>query len=195
MKINFVEDILIIDDLFEPEEISYLENWALNLDTYKLTSDITKTTVTFATQMSMDNIVIKQILEKFQENFNFEIPVFNRAILNLFRQMDFCDTHKDADYDYGVSFLIYLNSEWDISWGGDTYYFKNENPDFTISIIPKPGRVVISPTYMYHGSRPPTCLMKSIGRLTLVFQYAGDYGDIDIHEILKSFMENDDAEI
>jgi hypothetical protein len=193
MRINYVEDIIIVDDLFNEGEVKFLEKWALNLDSYKLTDDTTHQITTFATHLSLENNVVKNVLEKFRENFNFDIPNFNRVLVNLFRQMDFCDTHKDADYDYGVSFLVYLNSEWDLSWGGDTYFYKHEDPDFTICVTPKPGRIVISPTYMYHGSRPPTCLMKSIGRLTMVFQYAGDDGDIDIHQILTSFMENNNA--
>lgn len=193
MKVNYIEDIIIIDDFFTAEEITFLNNWAYQLQCYKLTNDQTKRVVSFTAHLSIDDDVIKDMMEKFRESFSFGIPNFDRVLVNMFRQMDFCDTHKDADYDYGVSFLVYLNDRWEQCWGGETYFSKDPNPDFTISVIPKPGRIVISPTYMYHGSRPPTFLMEDVARITMVFQYSGYEEDIDIGNILKTFMENNNA--
>lgn len=193
MKINYIEDIIIVDDFFDEEEISFLARWAYSLESYKLTNDQTKRVCSFTSHLTIDDDVVKDIMEKFRQNFSFRIPNFDRVLINMFRQMDFCDTHKDADYDLGMSFIVYLNDRWEHHWGGETYFSKNPNPDFTISVIPKPGRIVISPTYMYHGSRPPTFLMEEIGRITMVFQYSGYEGDVDIKEILKTFMENNNA--
>jgi hypothetical protein len=193
MKINYIEDIIIVDDLFSFEEIKILEQWAYTLESYKLTSDETNRVFSFSSFPSNDDETVSYVLNKFKENFNFKIPNFDRVLVNLFKQLDFCDTHKDAGYDYGISFIVYLNTKWEHYWGGETYFSKSPDPDFTISVIPKPGRVVISPIYMYHGSRPSTTLSESIGRLTMVFQYSGYEGDIYIQDILKSFMENSDA--
>jgi hypothetical protein len=193
MKINYVEDIIIVDDFFSEEEINFLSNWAFNLSSYKLVHDIAERISSFSAQLSIDDDIISDIMEKFRQNFSFDIPNFDRVLVNLFRPMDFCDTHKDANYDHGVSFLIYLNTRWELYWGGETYFSKYPDPDFNISVIPKPGRIVITPTSMYHGSRPPTSLMEEKGRLTMVFQYSGHEGDVDMQEILKTFMENTDA--
>lgn len=193
MKINYIEDIIIVDDFFTEEEITFLNNWAHSLNCYELTNDITKRVSSFTAHLSIDDDIIKDIMEKFKESFSFNIPNFDRVLVNMFRQMDFCDTHKDADYDFGVSFIIYLNNRWEFHWGGETYFSKDPDPDFTISVIPKPGRIVISPTYMYHGSRPPTSLMEATGRITMVFQYSGYEGDVDIKQVLNTFMENNNA--
>lgn len=193
MEINFVEDIIIIDNLFSEEEILSLEKWALELQNYRLTTDTTKRLYTFTSFPEEDDKFVQYVVKKFEDNFNFDIPLFDRVLINLFKHLDFCDTHKDSDYDDGISFIVYLNSKWEQHWGGDTYFSKKQNPDFTISVLPKPGRVVISPVYLYHGSRPPTILMEAIGRITMVFQYSGAEGGIYINDILKSFMENSDA--
>ena len=193
MKINYIEDIIIVDNFFTPEEINFLSNWAYNLQCYKLTHDVSEKVSSFTAHLSIEDEIVCDVMNQFKENFNFKIPNFDRVLVNLFRQLDFCDTHKDAEYDYGMSIIVYLNKQWEQCWGGETYFSRNPDPDFTISVIPKPGRVVISPTYMYHGARPPTSLMKENGRLTMVFQYSGYEGDVDIQEILHTFMENNNA--
>lgn len=194
MKINYIEDVIIVDDIFLPEEIEFLEKWAYGLQIYRLTSDITKRISSFTAFPEEDDVVVNSVLEKLKGNFSFNIPKFTRVLINLFKQLDFCDTHRDCyDTPYGISFIVYLNTKWEQHWGGDTYFSKSENPDFTISVLPKPGRVVIAPSSLYHGSRPSTCLSESSGRLTMVFQYDGGEGDIYIQDILKSFMENSNA--
>lgn len=34
--------------------------------------------------------------------------------------------HKDSEFENGRTFLIYCNSEWDIQWGGGTYFAEND---------------------------------------------------------------------
>jgi len=194
MRVNYIEDIIIVDDIFLPEEIEFLENWAYKLENYRLTSDVTHRIVSFTSFPEQDDEVVNLVLEKLQVSFPFKIPNFSRVLINLFKQLDFCDTHRDNyETPHGLSFIIYLNVKWEQHWGGDTYFSKSENPDFTISVLPKPGRVVIAPSSLYHGSRPSTCLSESQGRLTMVFQYDGSEGDIYIQDVLESFMEKSDA--
>jgi len=33
--------------------------------------------------------------------------------------------HKDSEFEQGRTFLIYCNSEWNIEWGGGTYFAEN----------------------------------------------------------------------
>jgi len=193
MKINYIEDIIIIDDLFTEEEILFLNDWAYSLKCYQLTDDVTKRVSSFTAHLSIHDDIITDVMEKFKESFSFNIPNFDRVLINLFKQMDFCDTHRDAIGEFGISFIVYLNKKWELHWGGETYFSKNPDPNFTISVIPKPGRIVIAPTSLYHGSRPSTSLMEETGRITMVFQYSGYEGDIDIKQILNTFMENTDA--
>jgi hypothetical protein len=34
--------------------------------------------------------------------------------------------HKDSVFDQGRTFLIYCNPEWNIEWGGGTYFAEND---------------------------------------------------------------------
>lgn len=197
MKVNYIEDIIIVDDIFTGEEIKDLQDWGYNLNNYKLISDVGGRIFTFCSYAEPTNDAVEFVLERFKSKFNFELPDWNRILVNLFKQNDFCDTHQDSLHPFGLSILVYFNTQWELHWGGETYFTKEKDPNFTISVLPKPGRVVITPTYLYHGSRPSTFLTESKGRLTMVFQYTGDPNNNEkeffIEDILKSFMENSDA--
>ena len=34
--------------------------------------------------------------------------------------------HKDSEFDLGRTFIVYCNPEWNIEWGGGTYFAEND---------------------------------------------------------------------
>jgi hypothetical protein len=196
MKIHSVENIIMIDDFFDDEEILNLENWAYLKKNYSITMDRYGKMFSFASFQTdgYENFddVTKNILDKLKEQFPFPIPNFQRCLINCLGLNQFCEMHVDADSPGGLSIIIYLNSEWKLNWAGETYYCNGLDADYAISVIPKPGRIVIAPSDVWHGSRSPSQFMESKFRLTLVFQYERLDQDSIFYttpEILNTFID------
>jgi hypothetical protein len=71
--------------------------------------------------------------------------------------------HVDFDTDEAQSFLIYLNDDWDIQWGGETYFLdrysingiETQISNQLMSVLPVPNRAICFPSNMFHfGSSP-----------------------------------------
>lgn len=169
-------DIHIIDGLFSHKEISDLQLYAENKPNYTLCGDQDKRIFTFAATdvfKNFDSVQLK-ILSKFKSFCNElgidDTPEFSRVITNCFGINDFCDIHTDSPYEGNVTFLLYCNKEWHTHWSGETYFQREKESIYSISILPSPGRLVITPTEIWHGSRAPTQFMRSKGRITMAFQ-------------------------
>lgn len=182
IKHTIDNDIHIIDGLFSYKEVSDLQLYAENKPNYTLCGDQDKRIYTFAATDLIENFDKFQlkILEKFKSlcnNLGIEdTPKFNRVITNCFGINDFCDIHKDSPNKGNVTFLLYCNKEWHNHWSGETYFQREQDSLYSISILPAPGRIVISPTEIWHGSRAPTQFMRSKGRITMAFQSEVDSG-------------------
>jgi len=176
---NAEDDIHIIDGIFSHKEVSELQLYAENKKNYSMCGDASRLIYTFAATDDKDNFddVQKNILKKFEEKLNFKIPVFNRIITNCFGINDFCDRHVDDPKPDGVTFLLYCNKEWHNHWSGETYFLKDENAVYNISVLPKPGRLVVTPSYILHGSRAPSQFIRCKGRITMAFQSDSEVSD------------------
>jgi hypothetical protein len=74
------------------------------------------------------------------------------------------------DYNEVITIMYYLNSSWNLLFGGETF-FLNENKDEIISAItPKPARAVIFDGFINHGPRPLSKLYGGL-RMVLTFKY------------------------
>lgn len=169
-------DIHIVDGLFSHKEVSDIQLYAESKTNYGLCGDYDKRIYTFAATDQKENFDLTQlkILSKFGdlcEELGIEsIPEFNRIITNCFGINDFCDIHTDSPVSGNVTFLLYCNKEWHNHWSGETYFQKEKDSIYSVSILPSPGRLVITPTDIWHGSRAPTQFMRSKGRITMAFQ-------------------------
>ena len=193
MEITCVEELIIIDNLFTEKEILNYENWAAKKDDYRITTDGEYgegKTSTFSSIIDYKNfdVTTKDILNCLEERLPFELPDFCRYILNCFKNNDFCDTHMDSSHPNGITFLIYLNSKWETNWGGDTYFSKNKEAKYWISVLPQPGRIVIAPHSVWHGSRSPSLLMNSLARWTLVLQSTNDDNIHSVDDMRNCFI-------
>jgi Rps23 Pro-64 3,4-dihydroxylase Tpa1-like proline 4-hydroxylase len=93
---------------------------------------------------------------------------YKKCIYNFFRHGDSPKLHVDSNGDEGITILIYLNTHWDINWGGETIFANNGN--IIRSINPVPGRIIKFQSNILHSARPPVSSCPAPGRFSLVFQ-------------------------
>ena len=91
------------------------------------------------------------------------------SYVNLCRPDDCFHVHTDH-HDKMMTLLYYVNLNWHIEWGGDTYFLKED--DLTIDYVSqfRPGRVVIFDGTIPHLIRPSTRLAPE-NRFTLAIKY------------------------
>ena len=92
-----------------------------------------------------------------------------RAYVNMshFGDMEF--PHRDCSIQSDdITVLYYANEAWEYSWGGETKFY--ENKDTVLSILPKPGRIVIFYGAIEHTGSIPTRVCK-VSRLTVAMKY------------------------
>jgi Rps23 Pro-64 3,4-dihydroxylase Tpa1-like proline 4-hydroxylase len=89
---------------------------------------------------------------------------FKRCIYNKFEPGDWPKPHIDSFSPSGVTYMIYLNPDWDVSLGGETIFI--DNGEIIGSVVPKFGRLLMFSGEILHAARPP---FKG-KRYSLVFQ-------------------------
>ena len=101
-----------------------------------------------------------------QKGFNTS-KIF-RSIHNCFRRLDKPQYHQDPGE---VSYMFYLNSEWKRHWGAPTK-FKAKKYHLSTKVYPKPGRMVIFTSKLWHKGTAPNFLMPLYipGRFSIVLQ-------------------------
>jgi hypothetical protein len=179
MKINvtkLLDDVFVIDGLFSRKEASEIQQYAEEKQNYSLTGDYETRIYTFAAVDAEDKFDKYQfkILYRFKEMCDHlgieRCPTFQRVITNCFGINDFCDAHTDSPIPGNVTFLLYGNTEWHGHWGGETFFTGKQKGTYGVYVSPAPGRLVISPTEIWHGTRAPTQFMRAKGRISMAWQ-------------------------
>ena len=67
-----------------------------------------------------------------------------------------------------ITLIAYMNATWDKNWAGETVYYDGE--DIALSVLPKPGRMVVHDAMVNHAARPPTIAMEENMRFTLAIK-------------------------
>lgn len=102
---------------------------------------------------------------------HFDRQDFVRCIYNKFEQGDCPKPHIDSHSPNGVTYMVYVNPEWDVSMGGETIFI--ENGEIIGSVVPKFGRLLMFSGDILHSARPPL-----VGtRYSLVYQNKPTKGD------------------
>ena len=65
--------------------------------------------------------------------------------------------------------MVYLNTQWNYQWGGETVIINGDTKDIDYSILPKCGRLFIFDSNALHGARPLSRMCNDL-RLVLVFK-------------------------
>jgi hypothetical protein len=69
-----------------------------------------------------------------------------------------------------VTVMYYLNSEWNLDFGGETFFLNKDKNDIFNAVTPKPGRAVIFDGFIPHGARPLNKIYNGL-RMVLTFKY------------------------
>jgi len=108
-----------------------------------------------ASHSVIHNLVTKTILNSKQFRFFSETHKVDSITLNKssFGTSDL--VHVDSNDNNNYTILAYVNSEWNIDWGGETLFYDSNLQEIVKATIPKPGRVVIFDSTLPHSARPP----------------------------------------
>ena len=74
--------------------------------------------------------------------------------------------HQDSKDDDTYTFIIYMNPYWNIHWGGNTVFYKNENN--YMSYTPKPNFGLIFKSNLLHVGLDPSRDCKEL-RITVAY--------------------------
>jgi len=69
-----------------------------------------------------------------------------------------------------VTIMFYLNDNWNLNFGGETFFLNKDRNEIEAAVIPKPARAVIFDGFIFHGPRPLSKLCNQL-RMVLTFKY------------------------
>ena len=167
----------IEDNLYDMESAKNLENYFFNL------------------QWSFDGNNSTTLSRKWNYYLNFrhdyeknflnlnDLLLKKNGLFNLFklkRAYASANTYGSTGeyhYDDGakehneiITIMYYLNSNWDINWGGETFFLNNDKNEIVHAVIPKPARAVMFDGFIPHGPRPLSKAFYYL-RMVLTFKY------------------------
>lgn len=105
---------------------------------------------------------------QFIDILGYQKTFFKKCLYNSFGFGDSPRTHIDSHSEDGLTYLIYLNTNWDVNMGGETV-FVGDDGEIIQSITPKPGRLIKFKSKILHLGRPPV-KQALINRYSIVFQ-------------------------
>ena len=96
-----------------------------------------------------------------------DIGNIKRCYYNCFRKGDKPRYHTDHG---SQTYMFYLNKEWNKWWGAPTK-FKERKCHISRSVFPKPGRLIIFDSNIWHKGSAPNALMPDsiAGRMSIAF--------------------------
>lgn len=96
--------------------------------------------------------------------------------------------HTDTNRKEDQTCIIYMNTEWDADWGGETAFFNNDKTEILKSVLPKFGRFVVFPGSIQHCARSVSRICNR-ARMTLMFKFSIDPQDhYSSESVLKNFL-------
>jgi len=69
-----------------------------------------------------------------------------------------------------ITIMYYLNSSWDLLFGGETFFLNQNKDEIAHAVLPKPARAVIFDGYINHGPQPLSKIYGGL-RMVLTFKY------------------------
>jgi hypothetical protein len=90
--------------------------------------------------------------------------------INLCKPDDVFHVHTDNHISNSWTLLYYINKKWDVEWGGDTVFLKEDCQTVDFVSQYTPGRVVIFDSSIPHLIRPSTRLAPDY-RFTMAIRY------------------------
>ena len=107
-------------------------------------------------------------------------PVFHGAGLHEMYQGGWLEMHADYTKHFTmplmrrINMLVYLNQDWDVSWGGELTLQEPKNPQNRVSYAPDFNRTIIFPTTAktFHGvPNPLSCPLDRSRKLLSIYYW------------------------
>ena len=164
LKTENNKDIFIFDDVFESHNTQKFYDFIINSH-FQLNLDDSNSSdyhnnKSFGSSYSIDDLkklgVIEFLPENIKKQFNISLETNDRVLVNAITSCGVFHPHDDSGQGATWSFLYYANMKWDLEWGGDTLFLKDDR--LTIEHITqcRPNRVVIFDATIPHLIRPTT---------------------------------------
>jgi Rps23 Pro-64 3,4-dihydroxylase Tpa1-like proline 4-hydroxylase len=119
--------------------------------------------------LEMDNKSLFQLAKSVSEKIpNNEDYYLERVYVNAYTSSDSPRPHQDTNDNSGLTILYYANDDWNWEYGGETVFF-NDAMDVVKAVLPRPGRVVIFNSILYHCARSQNNLGPKF-RYTIAFK-------------------------
>jgi hypothetical protein len=74
------------------------------------------------------------------------------------------------EYNEIVTIMFYLNDNWSLDYGGETFFLNNDKNEIDFVVIPKPARAILFDGFIPHGPRPLSKFCNEL-RMVLTFKY------------------------
>ena len=171
-----IEDVILYTDVFSRENYNQIYVYGLNAKKWGLQRSHPNDQNIFL-KMDLDEdfskVLFPEVLKKIGNNFNL-----NRVYINgqYFGMPGY--PHNDDNSPDAYTFLVYLNSNWDVLWGGQTI-FMNKYAEKNGSIVkhnehlkivyPSKNLGVFFPSNLVHYAESPTKDCKQL-RMTIAFK-------------------------
>ena len=129
--------------------------------------------------VNMDDVVFDdQCIQKLYEKIKIDIEEYNLGseckLLRCYANGHTCgndaNIHYDDSRDDTITYIFYPIKGWNVDWGGETIFWDRTNREIIQSVIPKPNRMLIFSSKLWHGARPVSRYC-SILRITLMFKF------------------------
>lgn len=76
-------------------------------------------------KLEFDTFFNPYLLNKIKELTSDDLAI-ERIYMNGHTSGSHGNMHKDSELEQGRTFIIYCNSDWNIEWGGGTYFAEND---------------------------------------------------------------------
>jgi hypothetical protein len=156
-----------INNFLNEKEFNEAINKTLNSDKWQFGHSSTENGFKFwHIDLSNDAFFNIQLFNKIKEYLKLDFELL-RIYANG-QTYGLCGSvHLDSNESQYKTFLIYVNPTWDISWGGNTIFYYNENVVETVNIVPN--LAVFFDSNIYHVGLEPTRHCKEL-RVTIAFK-------------------------
>ena len=114
-------------------------------------------------KLEFDTFFNPYLLNKIKELTGDNLAI-ERIYMNGHTSGSYGSKHKDSELEQGRTFIIYCNSEWNIEWGGGTYFAEND-----IVVNNKPYSAVYFKNNIEHCAMPLSKDFNGL-RVTLAFK-------------------------
>jgi len=165
------------DNLYDAFSLKNIERYFTNVHWQFDGSNLTDLSRKWSYYLNFKDDIEQKFL-KINEDFlkkHFLLHLFklNRAYASANTYGFAGEYHVDDDakeYNEVITIMYYLNSFWNLDFGGETFFLNQKKDEIVQAITPKPGRMIIFDGAISHSPRPLSKICNEF-RMVLTFKY------------------------